>query len=145
MVEGKTNKVKKLNSNIYKIIFAKSLFGMSREGEERLVRAMATVVVNRIDFESDIDEQNFNVVNVLTDTELFPCWKNIKFMETIDFSLEWFKKCLCIVNDVIAGKNKNLKLQNLISFHKVDRRPFGFIGLCPCLMINDYAFYDVYV
>ena len=82
IVENREKFIKqlKLSSNVIKFIFAKSLFSLGEMVSEKLLFAVASVVMNRFVYEAEISDTQPDIIKILTSTSLFPEWKNTKYI-----------------------------------------------------------------
>ena len=143
IVENREKFIKrlKLSSNVIKFIFAKSLFSLGEMVSEKLLFAVASVVMNRFVYEAEISDTQPDIIKILTSSSLFPEWKNTKYMDGIDVSSNRFKKCFGVGVLALSGKLKDSARQS-IAFMKKGKSSLWADGLLPCLVIDDYAFYN---
>ena len=143
IIETKENFIKKLklNSNINRFIFAKTLFAISKMPSEKFLILVANTIMNRFVYESELCDGTVDIVNVLTS---FDCWKNLKVMDEIDTTNNCFKKCLKISGDVLSGKlDKRFSL--VLYFHKKSESHLLTNKIKPKFVVDDFSFFDVYV
>ena len=131
----------KLNSNINKFIFAKTLFALKENPSDEFLLACANTIVNRCVFESEICDEVANIVQILTS---YSCWKNLKAMDLIDENNPVFKKCLNIASDDLSGKLDE-KYSFLLSFHKKSESHLLTKNIKPKFVLDDFSFFDVYM
>ncbi|MBR1544418.1 MAG: hypothetical protein IJ638_00535 [Alphaproteobacteria bacterium] len=143
IIGEKKNFIKKLklNSNINKFIFAKTLFAVAPNPTDEFLELMANTLVNRFLFEAELSDDIPNMVGVLTSVY---CWKNLKMMDEIDIANPVFKKCLVIAGEVLNG-NLNEKFSNILSFHKKLESHLLTNNVKPKFVVDGFSFFDVYV
>ncbi len=143
IIETKDNFIKKLklNSNINKFIFAKTLFAMTSYPSEKFLVLVANTIINRFVYESEICDEKLNIVDTLTS---FDCWKNLKFMDEIDVDSPCFKTCLRIASDVLSGKLDN-KFSLVLFFHKKSENHLLTDKIKPIFVEDGFSFFDVYI
>ena len=143
IIETKENFIKKLklNSNINRFIFAKTLFAMVLNPSEKFLVMLANTVMNRFVYESEICDGVSNIVDILTS---FDCWKNLKFMDEIDVSSPCFQTCLKIASDVLSGKLDE-KFSSVLFFHKKSENHLLTNKIKPKFVENGFSFFDVYI
>ena len=144
----------KLNHIVVRYIFAKSLYAVlmdtdfsnymeqnlgenkNMNAEDVLLCAIASVVMNRFVFESNVVGKYVDMVQILTDEALFDCWKNLKRMDAIDTKDMKFRKCLGVaqnalignLDDMAGGAKSFKKLDGKNSYEKFLRPLFSFCG-----------------
>lgn len=135
--------IKKLNlfNNMNLFVFAKTLFkSVDNNFNDELLFSVANVLLNRFFYEYNIDN-DISFVKCITNTSLFPCWKNFKEMDLIDFDSNHFSKCLYIANLSLKGNLNDNSFQS-IAFHKKNSFPQWAIGLKAVFKIDDFLFYN---
>ncbi|MCR5506879.1 MAG: hypothetical protein K6F04_03465 [bacterium] len=143
IVGEKKNFIKKLklNSNINKFIFAKTLFAITKNPSDKFIELIANTLMNRFIFEAEISDDVPNMVSELTSLR---CWKNLKMMDEICVDNSVFKKCLKIANEVLSGNLKE-EFSNILSFHKKLESHLLTNNVKPKFIVDGFSFFDVYV
>ena len=131
----------KLNSNINKFVFAKTLFAMNAYIDNKFLNLVANTIMNRFIVEIEISDDIPSVISILTS---FDCWKNLKFMDSIDINNENFQKCLKVASEVLSGK-LNENFSSVLSFHKKSESHLLTNNIQPKFEMNGFAFFDVYI
>ena len=142
-IENRNNQIRKmkLDNNFNKLVFAKTIFKVVGENQNiELLKAVATVVMNRFLYEYEIDDE-MTFVKCITNVDLFPCWKNLKSMDEIDLQNCFFKKCFSLALKMLNGKVEDNTLSS-IKFKKVSECPVWAVGLKYVKAIDDYLFYN---
>lgn len=129
----------KLNNNMNKLILAKTLFKIAGS-DDTLLKAVANVILNRFVYEYEIDNE-ITFIKCITDVSFLPCWKNLKFMDNIDFDDMVFKKCFEFSSNVLKGNLKDDTFSS-IKFHKFGEFPSWATGLKSVKSVSDYLFYN---
>ena len=129
----------KLNNNLNKLVFAKTLFKITG-GNITLMKSVANVILNRFVYEYEIDEE-ITFVKCITDKSLFACWRDFKFMDNIDLENAVFQKCFRFANDALNGMVEDDTFSS-INFHKKSEFPSWATGLKPVCEVSDYLFYN---
>ena len=90
-IENREKLLKKLkiNSNINKFILAKSLYSLEKDASNLLLKSIAMTIVNRFFYEVEISETFPDIVKLLTSVNIFPAWKNLKNMDSIDTNSDY--------------------------------------------------------
>lgn len=144
-IENREKLLKKLkiNSNINKFILAKSLYSLEKDASNLLLKSVAMTIVNRFFYEVEISETFPDIVKLLTSVNIFPAWKNLKNMDSIDTNSDYFKTCLKVAGDVLSLSNVESKKFDAIEFHKKEKCPFWAKNVSPKYIIDDFYFYDI--
>ena len=131
----------KLNSNVNKFIFAKTLFALSPNPSDDFLDLVANTLMNRFVYEVEISDEMPSFVDAFVSYE---CWKNLKKMEQIDITNPCFKKCLKIASEVLMGK-LNEKFSSILCFHKKSESHILTNNLVPKFVVDGFSFFDVYM
>ena len=143
IIEMKEKFIKKLklNSNINKFVFAKTLFSLSKNPTEKFLDLVANVLMNRFVYEAEISDEIPNIVALLTS---FECWNDSKSMDKIDIYNLCFKKCLIIASKVLVGE-LNENFSSILYFQKNVKKNLLTNNIAPRFVENGFSFFDVYV
>ena len=143
IIETKENFIKKLklNSNVNKLVFAKTLFAMTQNPSNEFLELVANTMINRFVMEAEITDEIPNFVMMLS---TYKCWKDLKFMESIDFKSDLFQKCLKIASRVLMG-NLNNEFSFILSFHKKLESHLLTNNIKPKFEVDGFSFFDVYI
>ena len=139
--KGKFLKNLKLNSNVNKIILAKTLFAINPFPSELFLNLVANTLVNRFVADAEISDSVPNIVNIFTSVD---CWKNLKFMDCIDLNNKTFQKCLKIANKVLSGELDE-NFSSILSFHKKSENHLLTNNVKPKFEMDGFSFFDVYI
>ena len=143
IVGTKENFIKKLklNSNINKLVFAKTLFAITKNPSDEFLEIVANTFMNRFVVEAEMTDEIPNIVMMLSSNK---CWKDLKFMDEIDFDSDLFKKCLKIANRILMGELDN-KFSFVLSFHKKSESHLLTNNIKPIFEVDGFSFFDVYI
>ncbi len=143
IIENRKSFIKKLklNSNINKLIFAKTLFALHKNPRDEFLILVANTVMNKFVADAEMMDEIPSIVKILTS---FGCWKNVKFMENIDLKNTLFQKCLKIADDLLNG-NFDEKFGGILCFHKKSESHLLTKNVKPKFEVDDFSFFDVYM
>ena len=131
----------KLDTNINKFIFAKTLFAFSKNPSDDFLILVANTLMNKFIVEEEMMDEIPSIVKLLTS---FDCWKDLSFMENIDTNNPIFRKCLAVSSKVLSG-NLDEKFSGTLCFHKKSESHLLTKNVTPKFVVDGFSFFDVYM